>query len=124
MTVQEAINRGNNLLATSILGLAGFAFFPEAFIEDKEIYKLDDALLFILGLFAIGWFLKGKNKFMRNVGPVVMVWIGLAIKLMGFIIEMHEPDDVGDDIGGLILFILATALVTFVYIRSKKLLEK
>lgn len=124
MTVSDAINRGNNLLATSILGLAGFAFAPEAFIEDKEIYKLDDFLLFWLGIFAIGWFLKGKNKFTRNVGPVVMVWIGLAIKLMGFILEMKEADDLGDDIGGLILFILATALVTFVYIKSKKLLEK
>ena len=73
MTVQEAWNRGNNIVATAVVALAGFAFAPEMFVEDEELHRLDEGLLFFLGLVAIGWYLKGKHKFMRSVVPVAFV---------------------------------------------------
>lgn len=124
MTVSEAINRGNNLLATAIVGLAGAAFVPEVFVETEMPFKIDDSLLFWLGVIAVGWYFWGKHKFQRTIVPVVFVWLGLAIKLAGVIVEFKEKDDVGDDFGGLILFLLATILITFLYIKSKKFLEK
>ena len=124
MTIQEAWIRGNNLVATAILALCGFAFAPEMFTEDKELYKLDEQLLFLLGLSAIAWYLKGKNKFSHSIVPVIMIWGGLAIKLMGIGHEFTQSDDVGDDIGACILFLLASLLVTWIYIKSKKLLTE
>ncbi len=124
MTVTEVWNRGNNLLATAIVGLSAFAFFPEIFIETERPFKIDEGLLFLLGLLAIGWYVRGKHKFTRTITPVLMVWAGFAIKLMGIIIEFKEKDDVGDDFGGLILFLLGGLLVTWLFIKGKQVMEK
>lgn len=35
MKVEDAWNRGNNLVATSIVALSGFAFLPEVFMETE-----------------------------------------------------------------------------------------
>lgn len=124
MTVTEAWNRGNNLVATAIVALAGFAFSPESILEPEIPYKIDEILLFWLGVGAIGWYLWGKNKWKRSIVPVLIVWAGLAIKIMAIIIEFKDKEDVGDDFGAVILFVLATTLVTFLYLKGKKMLEK
>lgn len=119
MTVSDAINRGNNLLATSITALAGFAFLPEVFLETEREFKIDDGLLFIFGIGSIIWYLKGANRFKRSIVPIIFVCLSLIAKILGVILEFKEKDDVGDDFGGLILFVLATALVIFVYNKFK-----
>lgn len=124
MTVTEAWNRGNNLLATGILGLSAFAFLPELFIEDEWQHKIDEGLLFWLGVAAITWYLKGENRFMRSVVPVIMVWVAFAIKIVAVVIEHADKEDVGDDFGAFVLFLLGGILVTWLFIKSKKLLEK
>lgn len=124
MTVTEAWNRGNNLVATAIVALAGFAFSPESILEPEIPYKIDEILLFWLGVGAIGWYLWGKNKWKRSIVPVLIVWAGLAIKIMAIVIEFKDKEDVGDDFGAVILFVLATTLVTFLYLKGKKMLEK
>ena len=118
MSVQEAWNRGNNLVATSILGISGVAFLPEAFTEDKGIDKLDDSLLFILALILVGWYLKGKNRFTRSIMPLVMTLLALAVKIMGVILELGDKEDLGDDLGAVILFVLASLLVFFLFNRQ------
>lgn len=124
MTPRELWNRGNNLLAVGILGLAGFSFAPEFHLESEIPFKIDEGLLLLLGIAAIGWYLWGKNKWKHSIIPVVMVWTGLAIKIMGVIVEFKEKDDVGDDFGAVILFLFAGLLVTFLYIKAKKLVFK
>ena len=42
MTLQEAINRGYNLLASTVLALAGLAFGTVAFEEADQLDKVDD----------------------------------------------------------------------------------
>lgn len=121
MTVQEALNRSTNLVAAAVTGLAGFAFLPEAFIEDKIQYKIDDSLLFLLGLVGIIWYRTGNNSTKRSIAPVILVAAGLVIKIIGVMIEIKEKDDVGDDFGGLILFVLATIFIYWLYSRNKKL---
>jgi peptidoglycan/LPS O-acetylase OafA/YrhL len=118
---QQLINRGFNLLSVSIAGLAGFAFLPEAFLEKDLPDKIDDILLFLLALVAIYWYSRSNNRYVRSAVPVVLICLGLAIKLVGIIIEYADPEAVGDDFGGLILFILATGLVIYQYSKSKTL---
>ena len=93
--MQEVWNRGNNLAATAIATLAGIAFLPETFIEDHPAYKIDDGLLFLIGIAAFGWYVYGQNKFKKSVVPMIFVTISLLVKIMGFVIEMKDADDVG-----------------------------
>lgn len=123
MNISQSINRAFNLLAASIISLAGFAFLPEAFLEQDIPDKADDALLFIVGLVAIVWYKLGANRYSRSLMPVVLIAIALAVKLMGVIIEIGDPESVGDDFGGLILFVLATGLVVYQFYKAKKLLQ-
>lgn len=124
MTPQEIWNRGNNLVATAILALSGFAFLPEAFLETEVPFKIDEILLFWLGIGAIGWYLWGKNKFQNSIVPVVLVWMGFAFKIMAIALEFKDKEDVGDDMGAVILFLLAGLLVTWLYLQAKKKFAK
>jgi xanthine/uracil permease len=120
MTVQEAWNRTNNLVATSILALAGFAFLPEAFIEDHQIYKVDDGALFIVGISALIWYNMKKNSVTRSIAPVIMTVSAAAVKIAWLIIEFKDKDDAGDDFGGVILFVLAAIFVIWLFTRKYK----
>lgn len=124
MTVQEAVNRTNNLVAASIVALAGFTFFPEFFIEDEVSHRLDEGLLFLLAIWAIIWYRRGQNRFKRTVAPIWFVGGALAIKILGIILEHSDKEDLGDDMGALVLFILATALVVWLYRKGTDLAAK
>jgi len=123
MGAKEAINRANNLMGSAIVALAGFAFLPEAFVEDEWQHKIDEGLLFVLGIIAIVWYKTGKNRFTRSIAPIVLSSIALVIKIIGMIIEHADKEDAGDEFGGIILFALATIFIIYLYKKSKKLLE-
>lgn len=119
MTVNEAWNRGNNLLATGIAVLAGFSFFPEIFLEDEWQFKLDDLIILILGLFALWWYKTKNNRYTHSVVPVLIVVAGLVAKILAIILEFKDKEDVGDDFGALILFSIATVVVIYLYRWAK-----
>lgn len=123
MNLQESINRGFNLLAVSITGLAGFAFLPEVFVENDVPDKIDDALLFVLALVGMFWYRRSNNRYMRSVLPVALVVLGLVVKFGGLLVELDDPEAFGDDVGGLILFILGTGLVIHQYVKTGKMLK-
>lgn len=118
MELKHAINRGTNLLGAAIVGLAGFAFMSEMFLEDEFTHKIDDFLLLVLGIVAIVWYRVGNNRFSRSVVPVVLVAVALVVKIGAVILEFKDSADVGDDMGALVLFVLATALMVMVYRRA------
>lgn len=124
MTPREIWNRGNNLVSVAIVSLAGFAFSPESILEPEVLFKIDEILLFWLGVGAIGWYLWGKNKWKHSIYPVLFVWAGLLIKIMAVVVEFKDKEDVGDDFGALILFVLASLLVSFLYLKAKKIILK
>src|SRR5947209_2671340 len=104
MTVDEAFQRGNNLVAAGILALSGFAFLPEFFLEDEASHRLDEVLLFIIGIAALAWYVRGRNKVTRSLVPVLLMVVALVVKIVGLILEFGDKEDIGDDIGALILF--------------------
>jgi len=53
----------------------------------------------------------------------VLVVLALITKIGALIVEFDDPASAGDDFGALILFVLATALVLYQYIQTKKLLD-
>lgn len=123
MNLKASINRGFNLLGTAIVALAGFAFTAEIFLENDWPDKIDDIALLVLAIVGIIWYLYGKNKYMRSVMPVVLIVLSLLAKIMAVIIEHDDKDAVGDDFGGLTLFVLATIFIVYQYTKTKKLLQ-
>lgn len=118
MTPEHLWNRATNLVATTIVALAGFAFLPEFFLEDEIPHKVDDGLLFILGLVAIGWCTTGGNRLKRSIVPLVLTWLALIVKIGGLFLEFSDGQDAGDDFGGLILFVFAALFISWLYSRK------
>jgi hypothetical protein len=121
--LQEYINRGLNLLGVSIVGLSGFAFAPEIFLEKDIDDKLDDIGLLVVGVLGIFWYLWGKNKYSRSVFPVLLVSLSLVIKVVALLVEFKDAEAVGDDFGAIILFVLSLILVIYQYWLVRKLLK-
>ena|ERR1051326_6700215 len=121
MKLNEALNRTFNLLGTSIVALAGFAFTAEIFLENDWPDKIDDITLFVLAIVGIIWYLMGNNKYKRSIVPVVLIILSLLAKIMAVIIERDDKDAVGDDFGGLTLFVISTVLILYQYFKTKKL---
>lgn len=117
MTPEALWNRATNLVAASVLMLAGIAFLPEAFLEDEVSHKVDDGLIFVLGLLLAYWYNRASNRFSRSVVPVLFIWGALAVKLAALFLEFDDKNDVGDDFGALVLFVGAALLVTWLYRR-------
>jgi hypothetical protein len=124
MTLRDTIVRGFNLLVVSIIGLAGFAFAPEMVVETELPYKADDATLFVLGIIAIVWYNVGRNRFKLSAAPVILMVLACAVKIGAIFLEISQADDVGDDFGGVILFVLGLCLVLYQYNKTKKLVSE
>lgn len=124
MKLTEALNRGFNLLATSLISLTGIAFLAEIFLENDWADKTDDIILVILAVIGIVWYLTKGHRYLRSAVPVILVILGLLDKIMALVLEHSDKDALGDDIGGLILFVFATALVVYQYYKTKKLLAE
>jgi hypothetical protein len=120
MNTMEEANRAVNLLATAIVGLAALAFLPETIVENDLIDKVDDSLLVILGFGAVAWYLSGSHRYMRSIIPVVLVALAIAVKVFAIAVEFSDAEAVGDDFGGLVLFVAGTALVAYEYQRAPK----
>ena len=123
MNISQSVNRTVNLLGAAIAGLAGFAFAPEAIIEPDTIDKVDDTLILLIGIGAIVWYLRNGNRYLRSMVPIVLVGAALLLKVFAIIVEIADPEDVGDDFGGLILFVLSTALLIYLYVSTGKTAE-
>jgi hypothetical protein len=124
MNITQSINRTFNLLATSVVALAGFAFTAEVFLETEWADRADDIGLLLLGIFGISWYLKGENRLSRSIAPVIFIVIALALKIAALMIEFDDKDAVGDDFGGLTLFVLGTLFIIYQYWKTKKLLAE
>jgi len=119
MTTQEAVQRGNNLLAIAIAALSGLAFFPEFFFEDEASHRLDEVGLLLVGLVAIAWYLTGTHKLRRSMVPLALLGADLVLKIVGLVLELGDKEDLTDEFGALILFVLATIVVAWLYISGR-----
>lgn len=115
MTLQNAINRGYNLLACTALALAGLAFGTVVFEEADLLDKVDDIGFLVIGAAAVIWYLVGRNRFKRSVVPIVLSGIAIIVQVVGLVLEKDDPASFGDNIGGIWLFVplLAVLVVQF-----------
>ena len=82
MTLQNAINRGYNLLACTALALAGLAFGTVVFEEADLLDKVDDIGFLVIGAVAVIWYLVGRNRFKRSLVPIVLSGIAIWLAVL------------------------------------------
>jgi hypothetical protein len=122
MTLQNAINRGYNLLACTVLALAGLAFGTIVFEEADLLDKVDDIGFLVIGAIAVIWYLVGRNRFKRSVVPIVLSGIVIIVQILGLVLEKDDPASFGDNIGGMWLVVpLFVVLVVQFYVNRRHL---
>ncbi len=103
MTIQDAINRGYNLLACTALAVVGLGFSPVGVFEGDLVDKIDDIGLAVVGALAVIWYLVGRNRFKRSVVPLVLSGLAVAVQVLGMVLEYGDPSSFPDNIGGIVL---------------------
>ena len=122
MTLQNAINRGYNLLACTALALAGLAFGTVVFEEADLLDKVDDIGFLVIGAVAVIWYLLGRNRFKRSVVPIVLSGIVIIVQIVGLVLEKDSAASFGDNIGGMWLFVpLFVVLIVQFYLNRRHL---
>ena len=116
VTVAEAVNRGFNMLVAAFLGLAGLTFGSDLFVETDPIDKLDNALLAVVGVIAVGWYLMGRHRFESGLTPFALAGAALVVQIGAFALEAGDSTAIADDIPGMIIFV--TFLIVLAVVRS------
>lgn len=122
MTLQNAINRGYNLLACTTLALAGLAFGNVVFEEAALLDKVNDIGFLVIGAVAVIWYLVGRNRFKRSLVPIILSGIVVIVQIVGLVLEKDDPASFGDNIGGMWLVVpLFVVLVVQFYVNRRHL---
>lgn len=117
----EAVHRGYNLLACSVLGLAGLAFGSVVFDEAEWTDKIDDIVLLGVAVVALVWYLSGQNRFRRTVVPIVLTVIATLGQLAGVFLEHDDAGAFGDNIGGMLIYVPLLVLLIVQYVVTARL---
>jgi hypothetical protein len=123
MNVNEAIARGYNFFVVAVLGIIGGTLVTELTQEDEWLHRLDELLLITLAVVAIIWYLVGKNRVTRSLVPVILALAALGAKILGLVLEIKDPTDVGDDIGVVQFLLVFVIVATIAYLRTRPTLD-
>ena len=122
MTLRESINRGFNLMVTSVLFFGGIAFGSVALspVENDWGDRLDDIGLLAVGIACLVWYVIGRNRFQRSVAPVVFAGLALVVQALAILLERDDPAAFGDNFGGLFMLIPFCIFVLVQFILTRR----
>ena len=120
MTVEQALNRGYNLMLKTFILLTGLAFASGGIRENDLTDKLDDLGLLALGIILLVWYLLGENRYRRSIFPVVFILLTVPPQIWGLINEINDKEAVGNDIGGMFIYIPLALFTLYQYLRPPK----
>ena len=118
-TIQEAMNRGNNLMVIAFLNVLALGWVVETFREDDWVDKIDDILLIVFALAALIWFLRQSNRYQASWLPFTLLVLSFVIKVIGIGLEIADTEAVGDDIGVILPFVLMVIVTAVILIRTR-----
>ncbi len=121
MNTEQALNRGFNLMLTAIMLLTGLAFASGGIRENDLTDKLDDLGQLALGIVLPVWYLIGENRFQRSLVPVVVILLTVPLQIWGTVNEINDPAAVGNDFGGLFIYIPLALFTLYQYLRPPRI---
>jgi hypothetical protein len=121
MSVADAVNRGYNVLAATVLLVIGLGFTELIFGEPDPLDKIDNSILLAVGIVAVAWYFSGNHRYQRSPVPIVLGGVALAGQLLGIFIEIGDPKAIGDDFGGLNFYIATVIALVVVYSVNRRL---
>jgi hypothetical protein len=120
LTVDQALNRGFNLMLTTIILLTGLAFASGGIRENDLTDKLDDLGLLALGIILLVWYLMRENRLQRSLFPVIIVVVVLLVQIYGLLNEINDKEAVGNDIGGMFIYVPLVIFSFYQYLRRPR----
>ncbi len=117
MTLEEVRNRGNNLLVTTVLLLAGIGLGSSAIPEGETVDKIDDVGLLVVGLVALAWYLFAGMRTRRTLVPSALAALALAVQVIGVFLESDDKASFGDNIGGMLMLVPLAGVALWQYLR-------
>lgn len=111
----ESVNRGLNLFVVTLLGITALAFGSDLFPETDSVDKIDNSLLVVIGVVAVGWYFMRRNWGKRSSVPILLAAAAVVAQIVGFVIEIGDSTALGDDIPGMIVFVTGLILAVLVY---------
>jgi hypothetical protein len=121
MTTEQALNRGFNLMLTAFLLLTGLAFASGGIRENDLTDKLDDLLLLAGGIVLLVWYLIGDNRYRRSLVPVIIILLAVPLQIWGLLNEINDTAAVGNDIGGMFIYIPLALFTLYQYLRPPRI---
>ena len=109
-----------NYFTSAFIGILGFSMVGEVFQEDDPADKIDDALMVLLGIGIVWWYKKAGYKATSGTLSVIFVAVSLLIKIGAIMIEHKDKEAVGDDIGIVIVLVLALVFVSWQALSLRK----
>ena len=120
MTVDQALNRGYNLMLTAFVLLTGLAFASGGLRENDVTDKLDHLGLLALGIILLVWYLMRENRLQRSLVPVVVVVLALFVQIFGLLNEFNDKEAVGNDFGGMFIYVPLVLFTFYQYLRRPR----
>ena len=121
MTTEQALNRGFNLMLTAFVLLTGLAFASGGIRENDLTDKLDDLALLAMGIVLLVWYLIRENRFQRSLVPVIIILLTVPLQIWGLLNEINDKDAVGNDIGGMFIYIPLALFTLYQYLRPPRI---
>ena len=120
ITINEATNRGNNLLTLALTTFTGIGLLAELIREPDFIDKLDDIAIILLAITAIVWYFTGRNRYKLSWFPYILLAVSAAVKVGAVLIELKDTSAVGDDFGLVIPLVVMSIIVGIAHGRARR----
>jgi hypothetical protein len=124
MTINEIINRGYNFFVVAFLGILAGSLISELSQESEWLFRIDELALIAIGVIAVVWYLVGRNRLTRSWIPLLLAVLAFAAKVIGLMTELHDAQDVGDDIGMVQLLLLLVIVSAIAYALARRQTQK
>jgi hypothetical protein len=73
------------------------------------------------GIVLLVWYLIGENRFQRSLVPVVVILLAVPLQIWGLISEINDKEAVGNDIGGMFIYIPLALFTLYQYLRPPRI---
>jgi hypothetical protein len=119
-SIKEAMNRGNNLLIVGFLSVLGIGVIAELFTENELLDKADDAIIMLLAIIAIIWYVRGTHRYQYSWFPFILLSLAFIDKIGAMSIEFSDPAASGDEFGILPTLLALIIISAVIMVRSRR----